>query len=99
MDIEAKLEIYVLGATEIYSVKHCCCEEAIIVTYSMRECAATNIKQAKHMRFVIFQFAACSSLSNFSTLSHKRHEFQENFIEYKSDFSIYLQLLSERFSF
>jgi len=53
------------------------------------------------MRMAILLCVACPALQNFSTLSHKRHEFRggKNVVEHKICFRFSLQLLSETFLF
>jgi hypothetical protein len=58
-------------------------------TYS--ECAfiALVIQHAKRMRRIILSYVTRLLLPNISNLSHKRHDFLKNVIEYKTCASIF----------
>jgi len=61
---------------------HCCCGQAVSVTYSECVSVASVIQHAKHMHHVILSSVASLAL-HFSTLSHKQHDFQKEVIEHK----------------
>ena len=60
---------------EACSRNHCCCGKAISFIYS--ECVSVALvnQHAKLMRRIMLSSAACLALLYFSTLSHKRHEY------------------------
>jgi len=63
--------------TEARSRNHCCCGKAVSTAYS--ECVSVALvnQHAKRMSRIILSSAACLSLPYFSTLSHKRYDFQK----------------------
>ena len=63
------------------SCNHCCSGKAISSTYT--ESVSLDIQYAKRMRRSISSSVVCLSLSYFSTLSHKRHEFREKVVDHK----------------
>ena len=78
--------------TEARWCNHCCCENAISVTYSKCVSLTTGIQHAVRMCIV-----ACLGIQYYSTLSHKWHDFREKVIQHKMRALISLQLLSEIF--
>jgi hypothetical protein len=58
---------------------------------------ALVIQHAKRMRHVTFSSLACVAPPYFSTLSHKRHDFQKTLLNLKCLVWFSLQLYSERF--
>jgi hypothetical protein len=68
---------------EARSHNHCCCRKSITITSC--ECAfvVLVIQHAKRMRRIILSSVACLALPYSFTLSHKRRDFQKNFIEHK----------------
>ena len=58
---------------------------------------ALVVQHAKRMRRVIWSSVACLTLPYFSTLSHNRHDFVENFIGYKMCVLIFCTTLLEIF--
>ena len=72
--------------------------EAISITYSEYVFVAWVIQHAKRMRRIMLSHVACPVLRYFSTLSHKRHDFQEKIflsLNFLPRFSVLL--LSETF--
>ena len=63
--------------TEVLSRVHCCCGKAISTAYSERVFVSLVNQHAKHMSRIIVSSAAILSLPYFSTLSHKRYDFQK----------------------
>jgi len=61
-----------------------CRGKAINITYSECVFVALVIQHAKHMRRTIWSSVACLALPQFSTLLHRRHDFRENVVEYKT---------------
>ena len=62
------------------SRNYCFRGKATSITHSECVFVALVIHNAVHMRNIIFSSAACPVLSSFSTLSHKRHDFQGIYI-------------------
>ena len=59
------------------SWKHCCSGIAVRITYSECMFVALGIQHTMHMRHVLLTSVACPTLPYFSTLSHKRQDFQK----------------------
>ena len=57
--------------------------KAISITYSECIFLALVIQHAKRVRRIILPSVACPAVPYFSTLSHKRQDIREKFIEYK----------------
>ena len=70
------------------------------ITYAESLSEALVIQRAMRMRRVMSPSAASLAPPYFSTLSHKRHDFQQNVIENRSSLQIDLSLFSlqEQFS-
>ena len=75
-----------------HSRNHCCRGKATSITNSQCVSAALVIQRAKRTRRIILSSVACLDLLYFSTLSHKRYDFQKNVIEHKCLFLFSLQL-------
>jgi len=61
-------------------------------------CVALEIQHAKRMRRIILSSVACPVQQNFSTWSHKRHNYQgRKVLNIKRAFWHFLQLLSTKF--
>jgi hypothetical protein len=84
---------------EARSRNYCYHGEAISITYSECVSVALVIQHVKRMRRIILSPVACPAVPYFSTLSHKRHDFQEKkkLFNMKCVFWFSLQLLSETF--
>jgi hypothetical protein len=61
---------------------HCCRDKAISIAYSEYVSVALVIQHAKRMRRIILPSVARVVLKTFSTLSHKRHDFQKKIKSY-----------------
>ena len=61
------------------------CKSLLLIGTTYSECVsvALIIQHAKRMCRIVLSFVTCPSLPYFSTLSHKRHDFHKNVIEYK----------------
>jgi hypothetical protein len=78
--------------------KHC--YRAKVLSITNFEClpVALGIQHAKRMRRIVLSTVSCPAVPYFSTLSHKRHDYQKKKLwDIKSLFSFSLQLLSETF--
>jgi len=73
--------MYVQRNIEACSLNHCCCVEAISITYSEFVCEALFIQHAKCMLHIILSSVSCLAVRY---LIHKWHEFVANVIEHKN---------------
>ena len=64
--------MYVQRNIEARSCNHCCSGKAINITYSVCVFAALGIQQAMCMHNIVI--GGLPRFTNFSTLSHKRHD-------------------------
>jgi hypothetical protein len=71
---------------EVHSCNYCCCGKAIGIIFSECVFIALVIQQVKGTRRIALLFVACLVLPYFSTLFHKRHDFQKKNIENKTVF-------------
>jgi len=75
------------GDNEARGSNHCCLEKTVSITYSV--CLQPYLSSMQCACAVLYCHCCLVWLCHiFSTLSHERHDFRENFIEYKtsSDF-------------
>jgi hypothetical protein len=82
---------------ETRSRNHCSRGKAISITYYECVSVALVTQHAKCLRRVIFLTVACLAVPYFSTLSHKRQDFQEKVIQHKMCVSIFSTNLYETF--
>ena len=67
---------------EVSSRNHCCRGKAVSISHSECVCVALVIQYTVRM-LRILSCVVCPAVSCFYTLSHKRHDFRENIIEYE----------------
>jgi hypothetical protein len=77
--------LYVCCNAEARSCKHCCSGKAINITYfvCVCVCVCVNLFSSMQCASAIWSFTACSTVTYFSTLSHKRLDFRKKVIECK----------------
>ena len=80
--------------------RNCFCSiKSIHIAISECESVVLFIQNAKHIRCFILSTVGCPSVSPVSTLSHIRHDFRENIIEYKICFDFLYNFLFLKFHF
>jgi len=85
--------------TEARSRNHFSRGKATSSTNSMCVFVALVIHHAKRMLRIILSFVACLALPCFSTLSHKRHDFLQKWLNIKCVFWFSIQFCLKHFSF
>ena len=95
--------IHVLRNSEERSRNHCCSGKTVTYYYIFRErervCVALVIQREKRVCHIILPFAACVAVPCFSTFSHKRYDFRENFAEHKMCFDFLYNFRLKHLSF
>ena len=76
---------------------HFCRVKAVSITYSPFTSVALIIQNTQCIRRIKLSSVAYLGLTHFFTLSHTRHNFQENFLNKK--FVSFFHILSQNFSF
>jgi len=84
--------MYVQRKMEALSHIHCCCGNAVRITYSECVLVALVIRNAKHMRRNIWWSVAYLLLTYFSTLSHKGQDVWKRCSEYNVSFDFLYNL-------
>ena len=73
---ETRQAVYIQRNIQTRSCNHCCRVKETSIAYSKCVFVALGIQHAVRMRRTILSYVVCPDLHNFSTLSHKRHDFQ-----------------------
>jgi hypothetical protein len=80
--------MYVQSNNGARTCKHCCSGKAVSITYS--ECVFVDRIPSMKCTDARLSSVSCPALNNFSTFSHKRHDFREKKVtEIKTCFSIF----------
>ena len=85
--------------TNARSRNHFCRRKPISITYSECVFVALVIQHAKRKRHIILTSVNCLSLQNFSTLSHKQHDFWKKLLNIKCFFDFLQNFCPKHFSF
>jgi len=86
--VEKRYVLYILSVCLCVSVFVCVCV-CLCVCVCVCVCTALVNRYAKCTRRIISSSVACPDTQNFSTLSHKRHDFQKQNTEYNICVSIF----------
>jgi hypothetical protein len=67
-------------SNEVRWRKYCCRAKVLSITCSECGSVAFGMQHAKRMRRILFSNVVCPALPYFSTLSHKRHDYQKKIV-------------------
>jgi len=91
--------LFCIHKCQYHLYNHHCRIKAISSTYSERMSVALIMKRAKRMRRIILSTVLCPAVPYFSTLSHKRHDFNKNIIDHEMSFDFRYSFCLKSFSF